>query len=69
MFVPDAPTSRFRVSLSKTQPARVLLLILAVAAAAMALGSTTSSAGSFGQVLLAKATAMIGGNVSAPPSL
>src|SRR5688572_23157760 len=61
MFVPDRPDPRFRIFLSKTtQPARILFLILAVAVGAMALGSTTSSAGTFGQVLLAKAAAMIG---------
>src|SRR5687768_11147542 len=59
MFAPDSRIARFRIFLSKTQPARVLALILAVAMTAMALGSTSSSAGTVGQVLLAKAAAMI----------
>ncbi|HZI60354.1 MAG TPA: kelch repeat-containing protein, partial [Pyrinomonadaceae bacterium] len=60
MFAPDSRTSHIRIFLSKSKPARVLALIFAVAVAAMALGSTSSSAGTFGQVLLAKAAAMIG---------
>ncbi|HET8782000.1 MAG TPA: kelch repeat-containing protein, partial [Pyrinomonadaceae bacterium] len=40
------------------------MLILAVAVCAMAFGSRSSSAGTFGQVLLAKATAMIGAGAS-----
>ena len=63
MFAPDAPTSRFRIFLSRTQPARVVVLIIAVAVAAMALGSTSSSADTFGQVLFAKAASMIGVSV------
>src|SRR5688500_1848881 len=59
MFAPDSRIARFRIFLSKTQPARVLALILAIAMTAMALGSTSSSAGTVGQVLLAKAAAMI----------
>ena len=66
MFASDARSSQFRIFLSKTtQPGRVLALILAVAVAAMALGTTSSSAGTFGQVLLAKAAAMIGVNATA----
>jgi hypothetical protein len=60
MLDPARSTSRFRTLLSKTQPARILVLILTVAVATMALGSQSSSAGSFGQVLLAKAAAMVG---------
>ena len=45
---PDARTSHFRIFLSKTtQPGRVLAMILAVAVAAMALGTTSSSAGTY----------------------
>ena len=66
MFAPDARTSQFRIFLSKTtQPGRVLALILAVAVAAMTLGTKSSSAGTFGQVLLAKAAAIIGVNATA----
>ena len=66
MFAPDARTSQFRIFLSKTtQPGRVLALILAVAVAAMTLGTTSSSAGTFGQVLLAKAAAIISVNATA----
>ena len=66
MSAPNARTSHFRIFLSKTtQPGRVLALILAVAVAAMALGTTSSSAGTYGQVLLAKAAAMIGVNATA----
>ncbi len=61
MRVPDLSISHFRTFLSKTtQPARIIMLILAVAVCAMALGARSSSAGTFGQVLLAKATALIG---------
>src|SRR5687768_12012632 len=61
MFVPNLSKSQFCIFLSKTtRPARILMVILAVAAAGMALGVRTSSAGTFGQVLLAKAAAMIG---------
>src|SRR5678816_672128 len=66
MFAPDSPDSRFRTLLSKTQPARVVVLILAICISAMALGATSSSAGTFGQTLLAKAASMIG--VSAAPA-
>src|SRR5687768_582205 len=65
MFAPESRIARFRIFLSKTQPARVLALILAIAMTAMALGSTSSSAGTVGQVLLAKAAAMIGVNATA----
>ena len=66
MFAPDPRTSQFRIFLSKTtQPGRVLALILSVAVAAMTLGTTSSSAGTFGQVLLAKAAAIIGVNATA----
>ena len=66
MSAPNARTSHFRIFLSKTtQPGRVLAMILAVAVAAMALGTTSSSAGTYGQVLLAKAAAMIGVNATA----
>ncbi len=61
MLVPNLSNSHIRLFLSKTtRPARILMVILAVAVAAMALGSRSSSAGTFGQVLLAKAAAMIG---------
>jgi alpha-D-ribose 1-methylphosphonate 5-triphosphate synthase subunit PhnH len=64
MFAPHSPNSRFRTLLSKTQPARVLVLMLALGITAMSLGATSSSAGTFGQALIAKAAAMIGVNVA-----